>query len=1131
MIFRLKEHCFGKLVFVAHSFAIVNALKLINGWRQMQESTQYSSLLVTRMFQKRKRDFGQSLQEILLQVSHDPVVRRLMQDRASSQFVTTRIEEIIAGILIDSREKFIDVLLQRLQTLEALYSTDHTSTIRALGDKILSVTDEQNRDEIAHVRRIQALMEQVRTLQAEVVRLRGSEAERAIITDDIGKHNKRKGIYDLSSPKFYTVFANVNLTDFELRVKMIQTDAQTTKEMVLVMSRKMKEIFSIVKEKTIANTAIYRSRIEKLQKAEEKARAKVVEMQKHFDNSVIPKLLAKHKETLTKHRKTLQQRLNEIEQLKAELATAKSQLKTANIDRQQLQNVVGELEQQHEADDTHIQSLEHEKIKDKQTIQQKIDENEALQRTVEQLRAENQKLQQQLNESKAQNKNLQRNVKDKDQQISKVNKELEMLKAQLPREKQARETALKNLEETEEKKTELERKLKQHKQKNRDLQHKIEDLQPQLHQVEQDLVKTQQELKAAKEDNNAQLKQIGDQEQQIQDGARQIARLESALEQARSKNNKNESAIAALEDEKTKNQNAISNLERQLKKATTAADNVRKELMDVQMASARQETKLEATNKERNRAQDELEKAQKEVAKLESEVKKLNQKLEEVEAEGQKMTHNNQQMTQQLAKQEDDKEQMKKQIKDLTKKLNTAENKIDEEAANSRDQKQQNNALKSKMGDLQEKIRELEKVRKTNENKLAENEQAIQNLEAKNEELTKAAKTASSKMRQASEKQMEEQRNAENLQRKVDEMQKVIDQVKNALPGKSTKDIPQLINEAMTAKQTAEAIMKALSASNKDDAIKKLKELKRQADIIRRIQELLPTQSIEEWPHYIKDIIEDNNRLKAEQKRISQLLAGDSNVDISKTIQEIVEKQSKISEQLNAAADFISAVLSIMTGPSMSQTRLVFPLKQTIQDKLLDLVTRIKRRADNDHTQVERVLEKARNLGYEGDDVVEAAEYIATRHIEIERQQTVSMVGRELGDVKAITTSAKEAYSQDKADSRKKIAKLKETLAQQMEKSAQREEELKEENDQLQRKVRQLTADLETEKRVREELGRIGAGLSSDKTYLRSKLNKNEMRLVEFAEKMSESDKETKELHTKQRKTREALAAATISDN
>ena len=89
------------------------------------------------------------------------------------------------------------------------------------------------------------------------------------------------------------------------------------------------------------------------------------------------------------------------------------------------------------------------------------------------------------------------------------------------------------------------------------------------------------------------------------------------------------------------------------------------------------------------------------------------------------------------------------------------------------------------------------------------------------------------------------------------------------------------------AKQASDAIMKTLSVANKEDAVKSLNEMKRQADVIKNIQELIPSQNVAEWPKYIKTLKEENDRLRAEQKRISQLLASDSSVDISKTIQEI----------------------------------------------------------------------------------------------------------------------------------------------------------------------------------------------------------------------------------------------------
>jgi hypothetical protein len=121
------------------------------------------------MFQRRKQEFSRSLQQILIQVSHDKIVRNLLQDRASSQFVCGRIEEVISGILTDDRERYIDVLLQKLQTFEALYSREHTSSIRSLGDRLISISREQNADAL---------------LQPDVVRLRATQVEN-VATDSL----------------------------------------------------------------------------------------------------------------------------------------------------------------------------------------------------------------------------------------------------------------------------------------------------------------------------------------------------------------------------------------------------------------------------------------------------------------------------------------------------------------------------------------------------------------------------------------------------------------------------------------------------------------------------------------------------------------------------------------------------------------------------------------------------------------------------------------------------------------------------------------------------------------------------------------------------------------------------------
>jgi AraC-like DNA-binding protein len=116
-----------------------------------------------------------------------------------------------------------------------------------------------------------------------------------------------------------------------------------------------------------------------------------------------------------------------------------------------------------------------------------------------------------------------------------------------------------------------------------------------------------------------------------------------------------------------------------------------------------------------------------------------------------------------------------------------------------------------------------------------------------------------------------------------------------------------------------------------------------------------------------------------------------------------------------------------------------------------------------------------------------------------------------------------------KREDKEKLARLRETLSQQIQKSNDREEELREENEQLSRRVRELVADLETERQVREELGRLGAGLSTDTTYLRSKLSTNELRLLDLAARMAASERTTADIHEKQRRTREVLLTTSKS--
>jgi hypothetical protein len=63
---------------------------------------------------------------------------------------------------------------------------------------------------------------------------------------------------------------------------------QATREITAGFIQKMCETFSVVKQKAHVNTNFYRHQLEKVSRSE----AKVEELQKHFDRSVIPQVFS-----------------------------------------------------------------------------------------------------------------------------------------------------------------------------------------------------------------------------------------------------------------------------------------------------------------------------------------------------------------------------------------------------------------------------------------------------------------------------------------------------------------------------------------------------------------------------------------------------------------------------------------------------------------------------------------------------------------------------------------------------------------------------------------------------------------------------------------------------------------------
>jgi chromosome segregation ATPase len=716
------------------------------------------------------------------------------------------------------------------------------------------------------------------------------------------------------------------------------------------------------------------------------------------------------------------------------------------------------------------------------------------------LKAENQRLNTNLAESAALGRNLQQSGRDKDAENLKLTKQLERMTGQCNKFQNDYEGTYRELQAMKQDKADLDRQLTSEKQRADDAELKTQDVQGTLDQVTAELADRKRELQALQTDNRNQAAEINGNKQLLQSHAKQIAKSERELADLRAKLEQSESEVDRLTTVKAESDTSISNLQSELKKANSTASKLKRQLSDSQTLASKQATELESTKEARDRAQMQLADSQKRETKLQADLKSIKKQLSDANVEIQTLSDKDRDLSEQLTATTEKVRELSNQSKSLAKSLEEQKSRF----------KEQSDQLERKLTKTEQRVREVESINSQQAAAIAAREDTVHSLEKRVQELDRIAQKV--------------QQQSDTIAR----LTQFQESIQSLLPGSKLADIPRAVEKALQGSELASLLLGKLSATGREDALGKIALLKTQSEQLSKIQSILPVS--DDLAGAIKSLTEEHRRLRAEHSRISALLAPDGGPDAARAIEDIIERQRAMSGQINSAADFVSQVLAILSGHASSPpARLVFPLKKSIESKLSAVVSSFKARADRDRAQVEDLLVRAHVLGYEGDSVIDACEYITERRLEGERQSTLATVGRELGDVRVISESEKEAYERDKARSREKLAKMAESLTRQMETQREREEAFGNEKAELLRQIRELRADLETEHRVREELGRIGAGLSSDKGYLRSKLSKNELRLLDFAERMAESDRAAAELHEKQRRDREALIGSTLS--
>lgn len=1088
----------------------------------MQESPdETSSEIIAQLYNKRKQVFLKSLQDILLKLTQDRIVKQMLQDRTSGQFITRRIEEIISQVITDDREAFIDILARKLNSYETLYSKEHSAKVRELGTRILSISDKQNAGEVHHMRQIQSLMEQVQALQAEVVTLRAANADKMVPIEDTNKSYLHLRTLEPdnnpSSPSFMHIFARVDLTNWQVTFRLIQTDVATTRELMMNLIMKMEKLFSIMKNKARQSAREYAKRVHAMERRSNTDSAKVEDVKRHYEEHVIPQLLLRHKDSVNKYKKMSQDNIDEIDKLKAELAQSQSDLKIMRQNNQKLELDNDSLNKRIAETDEKLASVTTENNKNSDRIQELSSKMQKQNDTISLIQNERNEAYNTIELLKQSNATLQSSLDETTKHNDSLENELQKMKVIVPRSERIIQDLNNTLEEARQHNNELSDTIKQKQKQIAELTRRVKKAEPLLETTQNELKETGKMLDTAVTENNEKKRMIEQLQHENEIQKQSITRFEAQQKELSLSEQQKSSLIESLAQEKEKQSSEITELEAQITKLTSDNERLQKSVKEQKRVNQRNATQIDAQTEENEQLRETVRQNGKKITQLENQVKQATVELENAHSEIEDLVQIREKNEKQMESDRDEKYDLKKKVRELNQQIHDLEGQTNKTVSESR---KENKALRKENEEQAEKIIELDGALKATKKQKQLLEDQVASHERELAQIKQDKNIIQTRVEKASSKLDDYKKELEETTARCKTFQKMFDKIQAIAPNQinSMNDIPDLLKTLLNAKTLNDEITSVLPSS---DPVQAIKDLQQKASILDQIQATMKTKNIDSLPSLI-------SKLKEDHQRITEIL-GDSNPDLSVTIAEIIKKQGALDEQLKDAASFISRVLAIISGPSDTPLQLVFPLKQTVKDRLVDLVEKIKKRSADDRMQIEEVLQKARAMGYKGESLLEAANFISERLSETERQKTLEMINKELQDVRDAYEKEKEMHTKDKSKSKKRIAELKSSFAQMQAKFSGREEDLANQIQDLETKIRQLTEDLETERRVREELGRIGAGFSADSKYLRSKMTANELKLITFVEKMMQTEREGAELRKKQAEMREQLLGDAVA--
>ncbi|OHS95331.1 hypothetical protein TRFO_38566 [Tritrichomonas foetus] len=311
-----------------------------------------------------------------------------------------------------------------------------------------------------------------------------------------------------------------------------------------------------------------------------------------------------------------------------------------------------------------------------------------------------------------------------------------------------------------------------------------------------------------------------------------------------------------------------------------------------------------------------------------------------------------------------------------------------------------------------------------------------------------------------------------NILLKVEEL--ISERAKISINVEDSEDLPQSVFNIRKKQRENEKLLNQiagiLSVEDYSQIPRVVAELCQKSKIVKSINNLIDQKDIDQLPEKISQLTQDSASLSIRDKEYDSL-----------------------KHDYDDLCNFVKRLIAIiMDGHSPQKIR--FPIPTKAKDKLIEFLRSFKKRSDRNISDIKLILKRANSAGYYDSDVNEAVNSIVDAAVAIEKQLNLEDMHEKTKSFRINIEKQKAQYDSMKSIHQKRIEELRHKLEEVQRKDTELKIGHHEEDEKNMQIISNINSELETEKRIHEELLRVITDQVPDIDFLKKHIPPNEMK-------------------------------------